>query len=158
MTWLSIIGDLASIAGLIVSAFALVFAKEAKQAAREARGEVRKANAAEMLERIGNTATLLLAGLENNQHGETLVRARDLISEISRVKLRYERFLDPGSKIRLDEARAQIGVISQTVSIKGMPATAGEKRRILKICHQNVVGILNEESAKIKGAIEKEQE
>jgi hypothetical protein len=158
MTWLSIFGDLASIAGLIVSAFALVFAKAAKQAAREARIEVRRANAVEVLGRLGDTANLLQISLENNQQGELIVRARDLISEVSRFKFRYERFLDTDSRTRLDLAREQTSVISRSVSSRGMPTGATEKSRMLKICHQDIVAILNEESAKIKGAIEREQE
>lgn len=158
MRWLSITGDLASIAGLIVSAFALVFAKAAKEAAREARSEIRRANAAEVLQRIGNTANLFQACLENNQQSELLIRARDLGTEISSFKLRYERFLDSGSKARLDVARGEIGIISREVLVKGMPASSPEKARMLNTCDKYIVKILNEESAKIRGAIEREQE
>jgi len=158
MRWLSIFGELASIAGLIVSTFALVFAKAAKTAAREARTEVRRANAVEVLGRIGDTANVLQACLENGQQSELLVRARDLMSEVSRFKLRYERFLDADSKARLDEAREQISVISRAVSVRGIPVVAAEKSKILRICHHDIVAILNEESAKIRGAIEREQE
>lgn len=158
MRWLSIIGELASIAGLVVSAFALVFAKAAKQAAKEARGEVRMANAGETLERIGSSANLLQACLERNELGEVLVRARDLTSEISKVRQRYGRFLDSESKARLDAARREIGVISETVLVEGMPNNAAGRRRMLRTCREYVVEILNEESAKIRAVIEREQE
>src|SRR5579863_3746099 len=158
MPWLSIIGDWASIAGLFVSAFALAFAKAAKQAAKDARTEVRKANAVEVLARISDTANSLQASLENNHKIELIVRARDLMSDLNHFKLRYERFLDSSSKVRLDVARSEIGIIRETVSIKGMPNNDVEKSRMLKTWRQYVVEILNEESAKIKAVIEREQE
>jgi hypothetical protein len=151
-------GNLASIVGLIVTAFALYYAKTASQAARDARKDVRRANATETLGRIGDTANLLQACVENDLQQEAVVRARDLVSDVSRYKLRYERFLDTSSKARLDEARAQISVVSRSLATRGVPATASEKSRLLRICHDNVVTVLNEESAKIIAAIEKENE
>jgi hypothetical protein len=135
-----------------------VFAKGAKKAAYDAKMEVRRANAVEVLGRIGDTATLLQGCLENNQPNELLVRARDLISEVSRFKLRYERFLEGDSKARLDEAREQVSVISRSVSVRGLPTSTAERSRMLRIVHNNIVAILNEESAKIRAGIEKEQE
>ena len=98
------------------------------------------------------------ACVENDQREEAVLRARDLVSDVSRYKLRYDRFLDGGSRARLDEARGQISVISRFLAARGVPATAGDKRRLLKICHEDVVTVLNEESAKIIAAIEKEDE
>jgi len=158
MDWFSSAGNLASIAGLIVTAFALHYAKTASQAARAATRAVRKANASETLDRIGRTANLLQGCVENDQKQEAVVRARDLVSDVSRYKLRYDRFLDATSKSRLDEARGQISVISRSLATKGIPATAIEKNRLLRICHENVVTVLNEESARITAAIEKEDE
>jgi hypothetical protein len=132
MDWLSTVGNLASIAGLVLSAVILVFAKRAEEAAREARTAARKGNATEVLARIGDTANLLLGCLENNQQNEMLVRARDLISEISRFKLRYDQFLDSGSKARLDEARQQVSVISRSVSSRGLPQGPSEKKQDAK--------------------------
>ena len=96
--------------------------------------------------------------MENDQRQEAVVRARDLVSDVSRYKLRYDRFLDATSKSRLDEARSQISVISRSLAAKGVPATANEKNRLLRICHEDVVTVLNEESARIIAAIEKENE
>ena len=158
MDWFSWAGNLASIAGLVVTAFALHYAKTASQAARDATRAVRKANASETLDRIGHTANLLQGCVENDQRQEAVVRARDLVSDVSRYKLRYDRFLDATSKSRLDEARSQISVISRSLAAKGVPATANEKNRLLKICHEDVVTVLNEESARIIAAIEKENE
>jgi len=101
---------------------------------------------------------LFQACVENDQREEAVLRARDLVSDVSRYKLRYDRFLDGGSRARLDEARGQISVISRFLAARGVPATAGDKRRLLKICHEDVVTVLNEESAKIIAAIEKEDE
>ena len=158
MDWLSITGNFASIVGLMVSCFALVFAKGAQDAARQARAAVRKSNATEALSRIGDTANLLQASLENNQQHELLVRARDLGSEITRVRHRFERFLDVRSRSRLDESREQVSVISREIFARGMPETPAEKERILKICHNDIVAVLNEESAKIRASIESEEE
>jgi hypothetical protein len=158
MDWFSWAGNLASIAGLIVTAFALYYAKTASQAARETKVAIRKANASEALDRIGHTANLLQGCVENDQREEAVVRARDLTSDLSRYKLRYDRFLDSSSKARLDEAREQIGVISRSLATKGLPSTSNEKNRLLRICHREVVTVLNEESARIIAAIEKEDE
>jgi hypothetical protein len=158
MDWFSWIGNFASIAGLIASACALYYAKSARDAARDARKAVRKANASETLNRIGDTATMLQACVENDQQSDAVLRARDLVSDVSRYKLRYDRFLDGSSKARLDEARDQISVISRFLATRGVPATPTEKNRLLKICHDDVVTVLNEESAKIVAAIEKEGE
>ena|SRR5208337_1340874 len=149
MDWFSWAGNLASIAGLIVTAFALHYAKTASEAARAATKAVRKANASEVLDRIGHTANLLQGCVENDQKEEAVLRARDLISDISRYKLRYDRFLDTGSKARLDEAKGQISVISRSLATKGVPTTSNEKNRLLRICHEDVVAVLNEESARI---------
>ncbi|HWS97277.1 MAG TPA: hypothetical protein VN620_12490, partial [Candidatus Methylomirabilis sp.] len=46
--------------------------------------------------------------VENDNREEAIVRARDLISEISRYKLRYDRFLDVNSKTRLDQAAEKV--------------------------------------------------
>ncbi|MGA2688151.1 MAG: hypothetical protein ABSE85_08785 [Candidatus Korobacteraceae bacterium] len=158
MDWFSWAGNLASIAGLIVTAFAVYYAKTARQAARDATKAVRKANASEVLDRIGHTSNLLQGCVENDQREEAIVRARDLISDVSRYKLRYDRFLDTGSQARLNEARAQIGIISRLLATKGIPTTSAGKNRLLRTCHENVVTVLNEESAKIIAAIEKENE
>jgi hypothetical protein len=158
MDWFSWVGNVASLLGLFVTAFALYYAKTASQAARDARNAVRKANASEALGRIGDIASLLQACVENDQQQEAVVRARDLVSDVSRYKLRYDRFLDANSKARLDEARGQISVISRSLATRGVPATFNEKNRLLRICHQDVVTVLNEESARIIAAIEKEDE
>jgi hypothetical protein len=158
MDWFSWTGNLASIAGLILSAFILWYAKSATKAARAATKGVRKANAGEALTRIGEVAGLLQACVENDQKQEAIVRARDLVSEVSKYKLRYGRFLDPHSKARFDEARDQISVILRSLITKGIPDTPPEKNKLLRICHNDVVIVLSEESAKIVAAIEKEDE
>jgi uncharacterized protein YijF (DUF1287 family) len=158
MDLFSSLANFASIAGLVATIFAVYYAKSARQAAREARKGVRRANTTEALGRIGDTANLLQACVETDQPHEAVVRARDLVSDVSRYKLRYERFLDPRSRARLDEARAQIGVISRSLTTAGVPATLEAKKRLLRICHENVVIVLNEESARILAGIEKEDE
>lgn len=158
MDWVSWSGNLASMLGLVVAVFTLYYAHSASEAAREARKEVRKANASEALNKIGDTATSFQACVENDQQGDAVLRARDLVSDISRYKIRFSRFLDVDSKVRLDEARAQISVISRSLATRGAPATPADKSRLLRICHDDVVTVLNEESAKIIAAIERERE
>lgn len=138
--------------------FCSLLCEDRRQAARDATKAVRKANASEVLDRIGHTSNLLQGCVENDQREEAIVRARDLISDVSRYKLRYDRFLDTGSQARLNEARAQIGIISRLLATKGIPTTSAGKNRLLRTCHENVVTVLNEESAKIIAAIEKENE
>jgi hypothetical protein len=158
MDWYSWTGNFASIAGLIVGVFTFFYAKSASEAAQAARKGVRRANAGEAFSKLGDTANRLLASMEHDQHQEALLRAGDLVSDVSRYKLRYDRFLDAGSKARFDEAREQISVISRFLATRGAPGSPAEKNRLLKICHDDVVVVLNEESAKIIAAIEKEDE
>ena len=68
MDWYSWTGNFASIAGLIVGVFTLLYAKSASEAARAARKGVRRANAGEAFSRIGDTANRLLACVEHDQH------------------------------------------------------------------------------------------
>ena len=158
MDWFSWSGNLASILGLGVAAFTLYYARSARGAAREARKEVRKANASEVLNKIGDNAILLQACVEHDQHSDAVLRARDLVADISQYKIRYARFLDPGSMARLDEARAQISVISRFLVTRGASATDADKSRLLRICHSDVVTVLSEESARIIAALEREKE
>jgi len=158
MDWFGVVGDSASIVGLVLTIFALIYAKSARDAARQARIAVRKANASEIMSKIGDTATLLQACVETDQVHEAIVRARDLISELSRYKLRYDRFLDGPSKARLDTARDQVSVISRSLSTRGVPAGPEQKNRLLRICHDDIASVLNEESAKIVAVVEKEEE
>jgi hypothetical protein len=76
MDWFSWAGNLASIAGLIVTAFAVYYAKTARQAARDATKAVRKANASEVLDRIGHTSNLLQGCVENDQREEAIVEGQ----------------------------------------------------------------------------------
>jgi hypothetical protein len=158
MTALDVVGSLASVLGLILTGFALYYAKSAAQAAGAAMRSVHRANANEVLAKIGETATQLQTSVENDQTQEAKVRARDLIAEISRFKLRFERFLGTDSKTRIDEAREQVSVMSGILATRGVPDSAVEKRKMLRICHNDVVVVLNEESARILATIEKEEE
>lgn len=158
LDWMGVVGDVAGVAGLVLTAFALHYAKSARQAAREARASVRKANASETMLKIGETATSFQACVENDQLHEAVVRARDLMSELSRYKLRYGTFLDVQGKERMDAAREQVSVISRSLSSRGRPATPEQKNRLLRICHDEIASVLNEESARILAVIEKEQE
>jgi len=158
LDWMGLAGDVAGIGGLILTVFALYYAKSARNAAREARAAVRKANASEIMSKIGDTATTLQACVENDQVEEAVVRARDLLSELSRYKLRYDRFLDVQSKERMDATREQVSVISRSLSTRGRPATPEQKNRLLRICHDEVASVLNEESAKILAVVEREEE
>ncbi len=157
MNWFDFAGSLASIGGLFVSALALRAATKAAAAARQARAEVRRANAVELLNQMREVANQVRASVENSQVQEAVVRSRDLISELSRARLRWERFMLDDTKRRIDETRAQIHVISRSLSVNGVPATQREKARLLNYCNQ--VGIvLSEESGRIIAAIEREQE
>ena len=155
--WLSLTADLSSIAGLIASIVAVIYAKSAEQAARQARREVRRGNVSEALAELSKTATLLRSTVENDQIAEAIVRSRDLIAELSRSRLRWERYLPTASAVRLDESREQISVISRSLATRGAPETPQKKDRLLRICHEVVV-VLGEESARILSAIENEGE
>ena len=156
-TWLSLAADWSSIAGLVVTIFVLIYAKRADEAARAARREIRRGNTSEALSELSRTAGLLRSTVENDQISEAIVRSRDLIAELSRSRLRWERYLPEASRTRLDESREQISVISRSLATKGAPATPVQKDKLLRICHEVVVAP-GEESARILSAIESEDE
>lgn len=112
LPWLTPVADIASIAGLIFSWLAFRYAKSADTAARQARAEVRRANATEILGYLSKTAESFQTALENKNPHEAVVRARDLFSNLSAFKDRYDRFVGLDSKVRFDEAREQVSVIS----------------------------------------------
>lgn len=155
--WLPFGGNVASVIGLGVSALALRAATNAAKAARQARSEVRRANASEVWEQMREAANQLRASVENNQVQEAIVRSRDLISVLSRARLRWERFMLGETRERIDETRAQIHVISRSLSVGGAPTTSKEKTRLLNYCN-NIVIVLSEESGRIIAAVEREQE
>jgi hypothetical protein len=157
-SWLASIADFSSIGGLFLSGVAAWFARRADTSAKEARKAVRRANASDALTRLGELSTTLQACVENDVIDEAKIRARDLATEISRCRLRYERFLPVESRERLDEARGQVSVISRSLTVRGRPATPAQKERMLRICHDAIVMVLNEESARIISAIESEEE
>lgn len=157
MGLLNILGGAASIVGLVVTCFAMKFAQSAAQAARDARKAIRHSNATEVIAKLADTASELQASVENEHSVEGVIRARDLIAGISGFKTRYGRFLDVESKVRLDEAREHVSVISRVLATRGVPE-GREKSRILHICHRDVVSVLGEESARIVAALEKEDE
>jgi biopolymer transport protein ExbB/TolQ len=153
----TIITGIASILGLGFSIAAWLEAREAASAAKEARKAVRKSNAAEVLKDLNRNASELLAFIQADQYQAAGVRARDLFTQIRTAKSRWERFLAAEAAENLDDAQSKVKKISNALASHEVGPSAGAKQKLMQYAHA-VVGILSEESGKIVGRIEAEEE
>lgn len=156
----SIVVDAASVAsvlGLFASLASWWNADQAKRAANDARRSVRLGNTAEALLDLSTRSTELLSFVEVDDPSSARLRSRDLLSAVSRARLRYERFISQQSKTALADASSQIQVIARELATTGMPTTAEGKNRLLRFCH-SVHESLNRETGRIMSQIEKEEE
>jgi len=145
---LSLIANIASIAGVFLTIWALVEAKGARRAAQEAREAVWLGNAVEDFKSLDKLASEFLGYVENSQVDAAALRARDLSAGILTAKQRWQRFLSEKRMARLEEASAQVSVISRTLLAREGPPTQNARQRILRFSHE-VVRIVAEEAGTI---------
>jgi hypothetical protein len=154
---LDLIAGLASIIGLGISIWTLIVATGARKAANEAREAVRKGNAAEELKNLSRVADEFLSYIEAGEASAAVLRARDLMSATSMASRRWQRFLTVEDRNKLEEAYAQISVISRSLSTNGAPSTPQQKDKMLKICH-SVVRAMSEGTGTLYSGIEESEE
>jgi hypothetical protein len=130
-----IIAGTAGIVGLGLTVWTLIVAKQARTAAREARAAIRMDNAAEEFKKIAVIANEFLGHVEMDQVDSACVRARDLMAAMSVAAQRWKSLIPEDEVIAYDEAYAQIGVISRSLSTNGPPENAQQKQKLLKISH-----------------------
>jgi len=152
---------IASLLGLLVGIFGLVFsvkswkkATAAEQAAKEAREAVRRGNAADELQLLAGLAKELLACVQNEQAQAAAVRGRDLVAGINQARLRWRAYFpSPEVEQRLEEIGREVEKISKALSIRKDSITAAERARLLSFCH-NALRILTGEAGRMASHIE----
>jgi hypothetical protein len=128
-----IVTGLASIAGAILSWKAWRTAISARTAAREAKRAVRSSNAAEELRELNRLASELLDFIQNDRLQPAAVRARDLFSQVSTARMRWQRFLDDDDALEGAQDKAR----KISLGIVGIDGQTGPevKQKLLTYCH-----------------------
>jgi hypothetical protein len=161
--WLTIfdqVAGIASIFGLVLSAFGLVYsyraakrAQNAVQAANEARRAVRQNNAGEELRVLSQMAKELLGSTQGGHFEAAKLRSADLLAGIAQARQRWKMFLFEDSPERMDEIIRKLGRISSAVSAANIGADIETTEKVLKSCH-DVVVLLADESGKLLKQLE----
>jgi hypothetical protein len=144
----NIIGGVASLFGLVISVWTLIVAQSARKAALEAKEAVYEGSAAEELHLLTRLANDFLNSVQNDRTAEGLVRSRDLIAGIALSKQRWSRFLDKGSRTKLEKASLQIRIAARVLATKGAPDNDKEKERLIEIADE-IVNLLGTEAGKL---------
>jgi len=150
-------GNLASVAGLVFSILAFVFAKRASTAAREARDAAMRQSLGEDMHGASRSAQEIVTYLRDGKSEMALLRMGDLMNQASYLIARWETRLSEKSRNNLldgaEELRSMHGVL--TKSARG-PSAEKQKAR-LATAAQRVSSIFNEErgaaarAAELKG-------
>lgn len=154
---LNAVGSIASVLGVALSVAILFVAKSARRAATDAKEAVRRSSAAEEFRNLNRLAGEFLSHVESNQVDAACVRARDLMSAMSISARRWGRFLPDHGRKELDEAYAQLSVISGSLSANGPPASPQQKEKLLRICH-GLVKVVGTQAGTLCSEVEEPEE
>ncbi len=138
-------GNLASVAGLVFSILAFVFARRASTAAREARDAAMRQSLGEDMHGASRSAQDIVTYLRDGKSEMALLRIGDLMNQASYLIARWETRLSEKSRNNLsdgvEELRSMHGVL--TKSVRGSLAERQKAR--LATTAQRVSSIFNEE-------------
>lgn len=130
-------GDVATVAGLVVSVFTLLFAKRASKAAEEARDSVLRQTLRQDMEECARLATDIEAFVALGQSDCAGMRARDLMHRIAFLAARWEMKLPQQSKGNLLMAHEQLEQIHKEVSRLPVAEMTPRARTLLtRACHE----------------------
>jgi hypothetical protein len=130
-------GDAASLAGLVISVFTLLFARRASKAAEEARDSVLRQTLRQDMEACGRLATDIEAFVELGQIDCAGLRARDLMHQIAFLRARWETKLPEQSQNSLLMAHKQLEYIQREMSKLPTAAMTPRARKLLtQACHE----------------------
>jgi hypothetical protein len=149
-----IIAGIASIVGLVLTGITLSVAKDARDAAREAKEAVYKSNAESDFEVLTRLASEFLDKVQNDHASEALLRGRDLIAGMAIARKRWDRFLDKSGQVAMEEAGVQIQIAVRVLASYGANPTPKQKDRLCKIAG-DILSWLGTESGKIRSSIER---
>jgi hypothetical protein len=150
-------GNLASVAGLVFSALAFVFAKRASTAAREARDTALRKSLGEDMHGASRSAPEIVTYLRDDKSEMALLRIGDLMNQCSYLSARWETRLSEKSRNNLREGAAELRSMHGVLA-KGVRSDVAEKQKArLAKAAQRVSSIFNEErglaarAAELKG-------
>jgi hypothetical protein len=130
-------GDVATVAGLVVSVFTLLFARRASKAAEEARDSVLRQTLRPDMEECGRLARDVETFVALGQSDCASLRARDLMHQIAFLDARWEMKLPQQSKNNLLMAHEQLEQIHKEVSKLPVPEMKPHARMLLtRACHK----------------------
>jgi hypothetical protein len=130
------ISGAASIIGLLLTIFTLIAATSAASAARDARAEVRKSNAAEDFQHLQLLANDFLGSVEGDRIDAALIRSKDLMSAMRIASRRWKPLISDENGRKYEESALQVSVIARALATIESSVTAKDKQRLLTICHE----------------------
>jgi hypothetical protein len=136
-------GNLASVAGLVFSILAFVFAKRASTAAREARDAAMRQSLDEDMSSAARIAGEIVTHLGNDRAEIALFRISDLMDQTRYLVGRWETRLSKKSRDNLSRAHEQLRSMHQALNIVG-ELTQEDKARLAQ-ASQEVSGIFSTE-------------
>jgi len=136
-------GNLASVAGLVFSILAFVFAKRASTAAREARDAAMRQSLGEYMNGVARIAAEVLAHLRNEKCDMALLRISDLMDQTSYLVGRWETRLSKKSKDNLSHAQEHLRSMHEALNVTS-DLTREDKARLAQ-AGQQVSGIFSTE-------------
>lgn len=145
ITAFEIVAGVASITGLAVTILAWRRAKGAEKAAQEAREAIRRANAADDMRRLLETAKELLACVQRDQLDAACLCCRDLVAGVSETVQRWT--LPEDTQRRLNSTARRVRSVSEALMGRGEKIDADERARLIGFAHQ-VVADLGQEAGK----------
>lgn len=149
--WISIVGTVVGVAGLVVSWMAWRQATGAKQAAEEASRNVRLRESADELARLATDAKDLLVAANSRDADKTINAATNLRHRLMEARHHRASYLPEG--FSCDLCIENLRKVSVTLASEGFPTTAQKLAKLLERCHQ-----IHESLCGMSGAAESQTE
>jgi len=147
-------GNLASVAGLIISVFTLLFAKRASQAAKEAKAAVLRRNVADDLQEAARRSQELVGFPQVSEWKVVRLKADELQAQTSWLISRWGDKLDLESRSRLTRAKEQLRSVVAIVDEVGENNISEKHRKDLLRATDQARESLVEEHGKFLARIE----
>jgi hypothetical protein len=146
-------GNLASVAGLVLSFLAFWFSKRASKAAEEARDSILRRSLGQDMNSANRTAADIVRFVAMERGDMALLRTGELMSETSFLITRWEAKLSGNSKTNLLTAREHLRSIHGVLT-KGLIAelSPSQKMRLAQSCQQVNVIFSEEYGAAVKAS------
>jgi hypothetical protein len=154
MTLFNVLTGIASIVGLLFSYLAWQRAKEASEAAENARKAVTIRTLADEFQLACERVDQLLDFVAHDRFAEASLRASELASTLSEIPFRRSPYLSEESKDELLNARENARILSQVLAtgLQG-PFSIEQKQRFVRQC-QKISTILRKNLGTIRGEID----